>query len=361
MRIAVEASAGRHDRDGAPASVELPASAAELASLGPAQLVRLDRKRPVPCQIETDADKAVAHWIARGRRDSRPVLYELRFGVRRRTSSARVRVQAAPTGLGVDFLGNRLAELFAPERGTPRLRLYRDGQPVAAVVHHAQPGWLEAGGAPPSEVRPERMLHRRRRGEVRASDGVVFAGLSAVYDYLDASDRTVVAETYDLRVFAADDRTAIVDYAVEWRAAAGGWTIFDPDPTANQRRPSLEIRLSRPFGAEILRACGAAGPQECGEIESADLAVRSGKVWFGAFAFPGLGRPPMTLAATEANVIESRLAFLSASWIREPVRLALGEQMQFRYRLVHSADEGFDWRAKFPELALPISCSCRFG
>jgi hypothetical protein len=361
MRISIEASAGFRDRNGAPASVELPVSAAELAALGPAQFVRLDRKRPVPCQIETEDDKCIAHWIARGLGAARPVQYELRFGVRRRASSARVRVQAAPTGLGVDFLGMRLAELFAPERGTPRLRLFGDGQPVAAVVHHAQPGWVEPGDASPSEVRTDRMLHRRRRGEVRAREGVVFAALSATYDYLDALDRTVVAETYDVRVFAAADRTAIVDYAVYWRADAGGLTIFNPERTANQRRPSLEIRLSRPFGAHILRASGAVGLQECGRLESADIAVRTGKVWIGAFARPGPGRPPMTLAATEVNLVESQLAFLSASWIRQPVRLALGEQMHFRYRFASSTDDGFDWRVKYPELALPISCSCKLG
>lgn len=358
-RFEIVAAAGRHDRRGVPARADLPLSWAELESLGPPELFMEGRKRAVPCQLLMGTAGPELWWFLDSLRANHGCTYTLVFGGRERHSPRRAQFEATSTGLAFEGAGRRMAEFLLPQRGVPRLQM-RDGNgPLANLEHRARPAWLEEGRPVQGSVDPQRTLHRARRGRAVTREGPILGDVHVEYDYFDANDRPVLAEHYHVRCFVPTRRAVVMDFRVTCRATAGALTIFDPDPGAYQRVPSLRLHLARPPIGEPRSACGAKGVEECVRVDPSDVWIPCGRSVLGILLHRHRMTWPAVFGSLDGTTLDIEPKFSAARWVRAPVRLALGEELAFDYRFVRVDADSWEPRRDFVNYAFPVSVAVR--
>lgn len=260
---------------------------------------------------------------------------------RTRQANMRVRIERSATGWEVFRSATKVADLFLPAEGVPRLSLLF-GQDPGATVQLLAEG--RTAKDPSAVEQPLRLVRRENEPTVR--NGPVFGTLRATYDYRDQTGPVLWTETFRLRFFDGPAELLLVDLDVQWRATAGGIWFGGGDTELSGLLPVLRTEIFSSDRGQFVASPGRIGAEEIegtaspmmlwvgndGSIEG--TAENQPEPSLGLFVHSGnIGSPPIWRHTSKTS-FRSIPNLGIQSHGRRGIRLAMGEHIDLRYRLI---------------------------
>lgn len=332
-----ELDAGAVPRSAVPVSVPLPIPSSEASALGPAQLLRDGRKRPIPCQLDLTEENAALVWMIPGLRAGEHQRYEVHFGRRQRQPNQRIRIQPSASGWSIADQNLVIGQFFAPKSFTPRLTLAGP----TGVIAHFEAVWkpLSVPGA-----HREADVRHLRRSIQKVNRGPVFGKFLVTSEWVDASGGVLIHETLTIRLYAGEKATHIVDTHVRWSAQSRALSLHDPAGQAPCWRPTFRVEFARGVDGRVVSNQVGRDSDETWRRPVEGIAVIEGPVRLGMLVTDASHWPAARWTHPEPAVIE---VTPSIDWPKPPlerVRLALGETICMSLRTVLGPNHP-DWPA----------------